>query len=106
MAWDDDCDLLDRAIRDDFGEAIVYHPAVGPAVSIVAPFDEAAATVDVSAGVAIESTAPALTVRLADLPARPAAGDTFTRTKTGKGYEVATVTVDGPGSVKAFAFEV
>lgn len=104
MAWLDECDQLDCEVRDVFGESITYQPQVGAPSPIVAVFDVAGAVVDLQAGVPVQSTAPTLLVRLADLPARPRAGDHFTRAN-GQAYEVTSVTPDGPGAVKLVAFE-
>lgn len=106
MAWADTAARLNRSVRGYFGEAIAYTPQGGAAVSITGVFDEAAAVVELQGGVPVQSTRPALVIVLADLAAAPKQGDTFTRTGTGKAYEVANVELEGHGTAKLIALEV
>lgn len=105
MGWAERADRLNRAVRDWFGEAIAYTPQGGAAVSIVATFNEAAAVVELQAGVPVQSTRPAIMVRLADLATAPRQGDTFVRTSNGKAYEVANVELEGEGTARLYALE-
>lgn len=105
MSWKDRADRLNRAIRDWFGEAILYRPASGGEFPIVATFDRAAAVVEIQAGVPVQSTRPAIVVRLADLATAPAQGDTCSR-ENGETFEVANVEAEGHGTVKLYLLEL
>ena len=106
MAWAASASRLARSVRGYFGEAVTYTPLGGAAVSIRGVFDEAAATVEIQAGVPVQSTAPALTVVLADLAAMPKQGDTFVRDSNGQAYEVRTVELAGRAMAKLLLLEV
>lgn len=106
MAWPGLADLCNLATRRTFGEALTYTPDGGQAVALVAPFDEAFAIVEMRGEVPVASTAPAIDVRLADLAAEPAQGDTVRRTSTGKLYEVATVQPGGNGTARLVLLQV
>jgi hypothetical protein len=97
-------DLPIVAARDHFGQATVYTPALtGVPASIEAPFDAAYEEVIVEDGVPITAQRPMLDLRLADLAARPLAGDTYT--VAGQTYEVTDVQYDGHGSAKCYGVE-
>lgn len=106
MAWPDVADLCNRAVRNTFGETVTYTPASGaPAFQLVAPFDAAFAVVEIQAGVPVTSVRPVLDVRLADLPAAPEQGDTYTRA-SGAVFEVAEVQLGGHGTAKLISLAV
>ena len=101
MAWDRLADLANLATRRTVGEPLTYTPfATGTPVAIVAPFDEAFAIVDLQGDVPVQSTAPAIDVRLADLALAPACEDRVRRASTGKLYEVITVQPGGAGTAR------
>jgi hypothetical protein len=84
-----------------FGRPVEYRPEGGSDTFVLrAVFDESWTEVDPRTGrdadgVAVSTTAPALHVRLADLPAKPGQGDGVTI--DGRDYEVVDVRPDGAG---------
>lgn len=69
--------MLDNHLNvSEFGEVVVYVPAVGSSVSIQATYDEPALSQDIGAEVAAISSQPRLFCRSKDLPAgSPRRGD-------------------------------
>lgn len=104
MGWGDLAELVNVSIRDVFGVAVTYTPAAGSPQSITAIFDAAGTTVDVSAGVPVQTTAPMLDMRDADLATTAAQGDTVTIGATT--YEVAHVEPDGNGMTRCYLLAV
>lgn len=70
--------LADQAIKAGlrtFGRSVTYYPQNRDCVQIKAIFDQTFISVDVEAGVPVDSVVPVLHVRLADLPEPPGPGD-------------------------------
>jgi hypothetical protein len=101
MSWAALADRVNVAARDVFAEAVTYTPAGGSAVALNTPFDAAWEEVVIQDGVPVSAVAPMLSVRLADLPAAPRQGDTFTA--RGASYRVKVVKPDGHGWAKLTA---
>lgn len=59
-----------------FGEDVAYTPAGGAPITLRAVFDEDHVAVDPDTGAAVTTASPTLGLRLADLAAVPARGDT------------------------------
>lgn len=70
MDWHAHLSRLSAAVRDHFGEAAVYRPLAGGEYFVTGVFDEAYRSTELDPdGAPVETTQPALTVRLADLAA-------------------------------------
>ncbi|WP_366655347.1 head-tail joining protein [Fodinicurvata sp. EGI_FJ10296] len=96
--WAGTVDVAMDAVLAAFGDPVAYRPAgdADQAVEIEGVFDEAHQAVDPGTGVPISTTAPALTVRVADLPRPPVAGDALT--VDGRDWLVMDVQPDGAGN--------
>lgn len=96
MTWAELADSALAAGRDTFGETVAY-TATGAAepYDLVAIFDAAGTRVGISSGVAVESVAPRLGVRLADMQAAPRIGDRWR--VNGVTYAVREIEPDGHG---------
>lgn len=106
MNWPGLANLCNLAVRNTFGETVTYTPISGAgSFPLVAPFDQAFAVVELQAGVPVTSVRPVLDVRLADLPALPEQGDTYTRA-SGAEYEVVEVQPGGNGTAKLISLAV
>lgn len=103
MNWPLADDAL-TATRDAFGVAVVYQPQSGPAEPITAIFDEFAQPVASGGMLEVVTATPLLSVRLDDLTATPAPGDTFVA--EGRTWSVRSAEPDGLGGVDMYAFEV
>lgn len=89
-------DLAIVAVRDRLGESVTYDRG-GVESSITGEFDPAGVRVEIVDGIAVQSRAPRLFVRLADLPDdRAEVGDAWTA--RGFRYRVAEVDPDGHGA--------
>ncbi len=86
------------------GEPATYTPADGSPESITGVFDGVSLEVDVGTGLAIQSTEPALTVRLAALAVQPTEGDAIT--VRGTNYTIAEIHPDGQGDARLKLEEV
>jgi len=95
--WTAALDRMTRVVRDTFPTLVVYLPRSGGSHSITGIFDLASKVIeqDKSTGLNIDSTAPTLTVRLADLTSAPRPQDTLTIGAST--YEVYRVEPDGSG---------
>jgi hypothetical protein len=97
-AWEDLADLANVAVRDAFGEEVVYTPVGGSPVALTAPFDAAHEVLEVGGEVPVSTVRPVLDVRLADLPAAPQKKDEV-RVR-GVDYVVDIVQPGGHGTAK------
>lgn len=104
MEWAALADRVNSTARRVFGEAVTYTAAGEAAVSISAPFDAAHEEITIQDGAAVSATSPMLAVRLADLPAEPRKGDTFTA--RGRSYRVKVVKPDSHGWAQLTAQEI
>lgn len=77
MSWDDKTDLILRTTISAFKTTAIYTRAADPLnpISLNGVFNKPEVSVDPNTGVPVSSTAPSFGIRLADLPAQPAAGD-------------------------------
>jgi len=77
MAWADMANrMLGVAVRTFNEVGVVYTPAGGSPLSLMAVFDDAHLRVDPGTGAPISSTNPIMGIRNSDLPAAPRKGDT------------------------------
>ncbi len=83
-----------------FGERVTYRPAGGDTAPriIVGVLDEPHQSVEPGTRAPVSTTAPTLTVRIADLPQPPVAGDALTA--DGRDWLVNDVQPDGGGNAK------
>lgn len=81
-----------------FGQDIEYHQPLRLPVALRAIFDAAYQEVDPQTGVSIGSTAPAIDIRLADLPEPPSPGDRVCI--KGDFFRVMAFQPDGQGAAK------
>lgn len=95
--WTAALDRLTKTVRDTFPTTVTYTPENGSPESITAVFDISARVVEVDrdTGLNVDSTAPTLTVRLADLSDTPHVRDQAVIGSTT--YEVYRVEPDGSG---------
>ena len=101
MGFDELIEATDRAVQDNLGSvAVIYAPLVGPPVSVtptgaplVGMFDENYVVARSSLN-GVETLAPAITMRIEDLPTVPKK-DKPTLTILGKVYKVRTRETDG-----------
>jgi hypothetical protein len=100
MVWSTLSDLANKAVRTGFGRSVTYTSMLGVVTSLTAVFDSAYQVVELHGEVPVSGTQPVLTVRLADLPTAPLAGD---QVQVGTAvYKVADVRLDGEGGAKLF----
>lgn len=96
-AWAAQLDRMITTVRDTFPAAVVYDPD-GEALALTGVFDEAYRSIELGdAGVPVDTTAPRLTLRLADLSATPEPYDILT--VDGQEWQVTGVEPDGSGMV-------
>lgn len=97
MGWQDLADQTLIATQDLFGEAATYTRAADGAVSALTRviFDEDATVVSQELGVPVRSGQPGIAVRLADLSAEPARGDTVV--VRSESFRVVDILGDGQG---------
>jgi hypothetical protein len=93
--WATFADSILKQTTATFGQDVTYTPAVGSPVTIQGIFDHAYQDVQLQHGPGVSSVRPVLGIRLADLAARPAKGDTATIGATI--YRVIDIEEDGQG---------
>jgi hypothetical protein len=105
MAFSDHIARMDGHQLATFGESVTYAPAApGVPVTVTGIFDEAFALVDPATGT-VESLAPAVWLRLADLPVDPEDDDP-TLTIRGRTYRPRQRERDGEGTVRMLLHRV
>jgi hypothetical protein len=101
VSWGVIADLATKAVRETYGQSVVYTPGTGAPVTLRAVFDALYEVVQLLDGVPVTTQRPVLDVRLADLgTVAPAIGHTLVIGTDG--YEVTDVQIDGRGSAKLF----
>ncbi len=104
--WADSLSAATEIVRDTFPTAVSYTAAAGGgAQAITGVYDEAHEAVELDGEVAVSTTRPMFEVRIADLAAPPAQGDTFTVTASGRTFRVSDDQPDGSGNVKLYLLE-
>jgi hypothetical protein len=98
MAFSDHIARMDGHQLATFGESVAYAPSVGDPVTVTGIFDEAFALIDPATGT-VESLAPAVWLRLADLPV-DLEDDDPTLTIRGRTYRPRQRERDGEGTVR------
>lgn len=102
MSWLDEADGLIAEAMEAFGEAVTFEwPVVvvaGTPFGGRGKFDAAHEAVDLSGEAAISSTAPVLTVRLADFTVAPVEKNRLT--VRGERFEIYDPQPDGQGGLK------
>lgn len=102
MGWLDDADGVIAEAMEAFGEPVSFEPPV--VVDPASPsggrgkFDAAHEAVDIGGEAAVSSSAPVLTVRIADFIMAPTDGTRLT--VRGERYEVLDPQPDGQGGLK------
>lgn len=99
MAFSDLVAAADRAAQKHLGGvAVSYHPEGGPPADVVGIFDEAYQLLKADAEAGVESSGPAVFLRLADLPVDPE-DDEPTLVIAGASYRVVERRPDGLGGI-------
>jgi hypothetical protein len=98
-AFDDLVADMDRAVMAELGgEPVVYRPGAGDAVTVTGVFDAQYVLAQGDAEAGVEASAPAVFLRLADLPTDPEL-DEPTLTIRGTDYHVNDRKPDGAGGL-------
>lgn len=100
MSWDTIADLALKATIKAFKSTVSYISAADPGnpISIAGVFSAPGKEVDPQTGAPVQSVAPKLGIRLADLPVLPDAGDQVL--VKGVTYNVFGVDEDGQGGAE------
>lgn len=100
MSWEDQADLVLRTAINAFKTQASYIRRADPGnpISLQCVYDIPYASIDPNTGAAVTSHIPSAGIRLADLPAPPAAGDQIII--KGKTYDVLDPQADGQGGSK------
>lgn len=106
MSWADLTESLHADVEAEFGESVTYQPVTGSSRTILAEFDKAGVSVEIQAGVPIQTTRPKLWLRGSLLAAEPRQGDHWTPLRDGLTYEVIEVQPCGHGSWTLWGLEV
>jgi len=104
MSWPDLAGILQTVGQTIIGEPVTYTPAGGSPESITGVFDGVSVSVEVDTGLVIQSTDPAITVRLAALFVQPTKGDAISVRSTS--YTIAEIHPDGQGDAQLKLQEV
>lgn len=100
MAYADLVAAADRAAQTNLGGvSVTYAPAVGAPVVVQGLFDERFVVVPADANLGVEQIAPAVFLRVSDLPADPDVDDP-TLTIAGRTYSVRERQRDGMGGIR------
>lgn len=108
MAW---WDLQDRMLREclqRLGEPVTVFPPAGPPEGVVldAKFDTVRARADLGLVLELSNEAPALHIRVADLPNAEPPEQGWQFEARGALWEIVDVEPDGGGAVRCHAFRV
>ena len=104
MVWTDLTPILQSMGQTVMGEPVTYTPSGGAPESITGIFDGISVEIDIDTALAIQSTDPALTVRLASLVVAQSVGDAIT--VRGTNYTIAEIHPDGQGDARLKLEEV
>lgn len=97
MAWSDMAAFTQKATRTVLGESLTYTPDGGSGETLTAIFVEAHEELSLVGDVAVSTTNPFVSIRIADASQTPAPGDTVTR--SGVVWTIEDVREDGEGAV-------
>lgn len=96
--WPGAVDRVLGAALSEFGEAVTFTPATGPALAVSGVFNNVWREIDAASGLPVSSNQPNLGIRLSDFPTPPIEGDKFLiRLAT---FRVVDVQEDGEGGAK------
>jgi len=106
LDWNAYADMCTRGVRDHIGIEATYTPtATGVPVPLRAPFDDPYFSMVLQGGQPMSVEAPAIDVRLADLPLPPEQGDVVVLSRPGVGqatFRVEDARPGGQGTSKLF----